>query len=139
MEFLVVLEVALGLAGVYFVYALLLKSPKRSSFPLPPGPKPLPIVGNLFDLPSGVEAEHWAKHAHLYGMFLWYLQSAPSLTVSRKLGPISSVSMFGQTIVIVNSLQTAFNLMEGKSSIYSSRPRSVFGVCIRFLRDDRGV
>ncbi|GKT42926.1 multifunctional cytochrome P450 monooxygenase af510 [Colletotrichum spaethianum] len=39
--------------------------------PLPPGPKGLPIVGNVNDLPKpGVlEAHHWVKHKELYGQF----------------------------------------------------------------------
>lgn len=37
--------------------------------PLPPGPKGLPLVGNLNDLPKpGVlEAHHWLEHKKLYG------------------------------------------------------------------------
>lgn len=39
--------------------------------PLPPGPKGLPLLGNLNDLPKpGVlEAHHWLKHKDLYGLF----------------------------------------------------------------------
>lgn len=39
------------------------------SHPLPPGPKPKPIIGNLGDLPpaGAREWEHWAKHKDLYG------------------------------------------------------------------------
>lgn len=41
--------------------------------PLPPGPKGLPLVGNLRDLPEpGVlEAEHWAKLAE-YGKLSYF-------------------------------------------------------------------
>jgi hypothetical protein len=37
--------------------------------PLPPGPKPLPIVGNVRDMPAPGSAEwlHWLKHKELYG------------------------------------------------------------------------
>lgn len=37
--------------------------------PLPPGPKGLPLLGNLKDLPPPgvVEAFHWLKHKALYG------------------------------------------------------------------------
>lgn len=39
------------------------------NLPLPPGPKGLPLAGNLNDLPKpGVlEAHHWLKHKDLYG------------------------------------------------------------------------
>ena len=45
------------------VVSLLLKSRK----PLPPGPRGLPIIGNLLDLPHDFEWIHWAKHHKLYG------------------------------------------------------------------------
>lgn len=42
-----------------------------SSLPLPPGPKPKPLIGNLGDLPppGAREWEHWAKHKELYGNY----------------------------------------------------------------------
>ncbi|KAI6083793.1 putative cytochrome P450 oxidoreductase OrdA-like protein [Hypoxylon rubiginosum] len=77
--------------------------------PLPPGPKGLPLIGNLNDLPGpGVfEAEHWLKHKELYG-------------------PISSITVMGQTMVIVNDARIALELLEKRSVIYSSRPRQIF-------------
>lgn len=41
---------------------------------LPPGPKGLPLIGNLSDMPPpGVlEAHHWLKHKELYGGFLFF-------------------------------------------------------------------
>ncbi|KAI1826768.1 cytochrome P450 [Xylaria intraflava] len=76
--------------------------------PLPPGPKGLPILGNLRDLPTGggMEAHHWLKHKQLYG-------------------PISSVTTMGQPIIIINDADTAFQLLEKRSVKYSSRPRQI--------------
>lgn len=56
----------------------LVQSRKGSSLPLPPGPKPKPIVGNLADLPpDGVpEWEHWLKHKDLYGRMSVLLSGA---------------------------------------------------------------
>ncbi|TFB06211.1 O-methylsterigmatocystin oxidoreductase [Trichoderma ghanense] len=43
---------------------------KKNAFPkLPPGPKPLPILGNILDLPPAgtPEFQHWLKFKDLYG------------------------------------------------------------------------
>ena len=41
-------------------------------------------------------------------------------------GPISSVTILGQTIIMVNDRQMSIDLMEKRSSINSSRPRMTF-------------
>lgn len=113
-------DVALGAFGVYLLSSYLSK-PK--SLPLPPGPKPKPIIGNLTDLPPPGELEwlHWTKHKDLYGAFLIQPSScSPNSDVS--IGPISSVSVFGQTIIVVNDLQTALELLDKRSSVFSDRP-----------------
>ncbi|KAK2000748.1 cytochrome P450 [Colletotrichum falcatum] len=75
--------------------------------PLPPGPKGLPLVGNLGDLPppGSFAPHHWAKHKDLYG-------------------PISCVRVLGDTItiIILNDAQAAFDLFEKQSLTFSGRP-----------------
>ena len=69
------LDVALIICGLYITVSLIgfkFGWRKRS---LPPGPRPLPIIGNLLDLPRGVEARHWAKHKKLYGMVMIWQQN----------------------------------------------------------------
>jgi hypothetical protein len=41
-------------------------------------------------------------------------------------GPISSVTVLGQTFIIINDPKIAFDLMRDRSNIYSSRPGQVF-------------
>jgi hypothetical protein len=47
---------AVAASTVAFV---LLQSQKRGQYPLPPGPKPKPFVGNIFDMPTG---KTWVKY-----------------------------------------------------------------------------
>ncbi|KAI0068104.1 cytochrome P450 oxidoreductase [Artomyces pyxidatus] len=76
---------------------------RRYSHPLPPGPRGIPFIGNILDLPKDYEWIHWAKHRGLYG-------------------PISSVSILGQPVIFLNSLDVCNDLLEKRSSIYSGRP-----------------
>ncbi|KAI1759439.1 putative cytochrome P450 oxidoreductase OrdA-like protein [Hypoxylon sp. FL1150] len=95
-----------GLA-IFYITRRILKIAGRP--PLLPGPKGLPVIGNLKDLPQpGVfEAEHWLRHKELYG-------------------PISSITVLGQTMVILNDARLALELMEKRSAIHSSRPQQKF-------------
>lgn len=51
--------------GIVFVLGRFVKS-RRSR--LPPGPKGLPIVGNIFDIPNGLEWHTYTKWGREYGM-----------------------------------------------------------------------
>ncbi|KAF1976591.1 cytochrome P450 [Bimuria novae-zelandiae CBS 107.79] len=101
---------ALGVFGLFIAYVVrtLLKG-QGDGRPLPPGPKGLPIVGNVSDMPKpGVlECHHWLEHKDKYG-------------------PISSVTVLGQTMVILNDTKVAFELLRDRSNIYSSRPHQNF-------------
>jgi hypothetical protein len=82
----------------------------KHALPLPPGPAGIPFLGNVNDMPKpGVpECHHWLQHKDLYG-------------------PISSVTVLGQTFVIINDPGIAFELLRDRSAIHSSRPNQVFG------------
>ena len=59
-----------GLGLIVYLYS----KTKHSSLPLPPGPKKLPFLGNLFDLPKSHE---WLKYAEWCKQFSAYLASHP--------------------------------------------------------------
>jgi hypothetical protein len=46
------LVILLSFGLIFYVYS---KTHKRSSLPLPPGPKKLPLLGNLLDFPTSHE------------------------------------------------------------------------------------
>ena len=50
-------------------------------------------------------------------------------------GPISSVEVFGSTLIIVNDRDVAFELMDRRSATYSDRPVLTFGgeMCVKLL------
>ncbi|KAJ2922909.1 hypothetical protein H1R20_g14169, partial [Candolleomyces eurysporus] len=92
-----------GLAILSVLYVAKRLLSHRRSHPLPPGPKRLPLLGNLLDMPTGQE---WFTFAD------W----------GKKWGDIVSVSIFGQEFIIINSTEVATDLLEKRSSIYSDRP-----------------
>ncbi|KAI0517762.1 cytochrome protein [Xylaria bambusicola] len=94
---------------------IFLDAVKQKPGPLPPGPKGWPILGNINDFPKAGEREyeHWLKHKDTYG-------------------PISSVTALGTTQVILHSAELAIQMLEKRSSIYSSRPKLVFAKLCRF-------
>ena len=49
-----------------------------------------------------------------------------TMLILRYEGPISSVHALGSTLIIINDAQTAFDLLEKHSLIYSDRPQTVF-------------
>ena len=61
------LDVCLGVVGVYLVKRLLEPKPKGV---LPPGPRKLPLLENTLDLPAKYEWLTFSKWGQLYGQSL---------------------------------------------------------------------
>ena len=76
---------------------------------LPPGPKPLPVFGNIFDFPpkGAPEAQHWVKHKNAYG-------------------PLTSVSTFGNTIIVSHDRDLTYALLEKRAGKTMLRPGMCF-------------
>lgn len=110
MAFLSFLQIALALCLLYVSKRLFLDR-KAASLPPPPGPKKLPVLGNITDLPvAGTpEYKHWLKHKDQYG-------------------PISSISALGLTMVIVHDKGMALDLLEKRGSTNSGRPPMKFAM-----------
>ncbi|TCD66583.1 hypothetical protein EIP91_001140 [Steccherinum ochraceum] len=92
------LDVFVTVIAVYIVY----RSYHSSSHgPLPPGPKGLPLIGNL-DLP---QTYFWTKYAE----------------IGQTYGDIWSTSALGRRFVILNSRRHLIDMLEKRHAIYDDR------------------
>ncbi|KAH9944416.1 CyP450 monooxygenase [Epithele typhae] len=92
--------------GSFLTIALTIAIYRRpQTLPLPPGPKPRPLVGNALDLPHTKQFlafDQWAKDY----------------------GDIVHISLLGQPVIVLNSAEAVTDLLERRSAIYSDRYHS---------------
>ncbi|KAI5923092.1 cytochrome P450 [Camillea tinctor] len=94
--------IILSLIGI-ILYNIYFQKKARPN--LPPGPKPVPLLGNIRDLPpkGSLEYQHWLKFKDIYG-------------------PISSIAVLGQSLIILHDRQAVSYLLEKSSAKTSGRP-----------------
>lgn len=80
------------------------KKKARRRLPLPPGPKPLPIIGNLHRMNTDFPWITYKEWSDIYG----------DIVYSR---------ILNQDVIILNSVEAARAILEKRSSNYSDRPR----------------
>ncbi|TFK95438.1 cytochrome P450 [Pterulicium gracile] len=93
----------LVLVAAAIAFFLLRSWSKNRNLVFPPGPKPVPMLGNIFDVRAKelwLVAREWAQ----------------------QFGDVTYLHIFGQGLVFLNTSKAAFDLMERKGSIYSDRP-----------------
>ncbi|VDB95386.1 unnamed protein product [Peniophora sp. CBMAI 1063] len=99
---------AVSLGGLALVYLALKPSSSPKGVPFPPGPRGLPIVGNLFDLP-------WKEG--------WMIPVAYR-DIGRQLkSDVLHFTLLGKHIIVLNSKEATHELLEVRSGKYSDRPR----------------
>jgi hypothetical protein len=80
---------------------------KHRRFPLPPGPRGLPIIGNVLEIPA---ERPWITYSQ------WSKQLASD---------VIHVSAFGKSIIVLNSAKAISDLLDHRWALYSDRPRMV--------------
>lgn len=98
---------------------------RRASRRLPPGPPREHFIGNLRQMPTEKAPLVFHEWARKYGNY-----AAPILISSFNdsclisiLGDILYLELPGQSIVVLDSLQAAEDLLDMRSAIYSDRPK----------------
>ncbi|KAJ8462758.1 hypothetical protein ONZ51_g10697 [Trametes cubensis] len=85
-----------------FIFYLRCEHGRKS---LPPGPRGVPFLGNVFDIPQD---QPWVVFSK----------------ISKQYGDVISVSILGQTTIILNSASAINDLFDRRSSVYSTRPEA---------------
>ncbi|KAG1736610.1 cytochrome P450 [Suillus paluster] len=93
----------------FILFALALLAYTRITnrpFKFPPGPKPLPLIGNILDL---TPTQLWLK----------------ALKWANTYGPITHLRIFNQSLIFLNTPQAVFDLLDKRGAIYSDKPHLV--------------
>ncbi|THH30755.1 hypothetical protein EUX98_g3424 [Antrodiella citrinella] len=90
-------------AGSIALVAWLLRPASHLKYP--PGPKGIPLIGNLLQLTPDV----WFKFTDWKEVY----------------GPIVYLNLAGQNVVVLNTLKVAADLLDRRAAIYSSRPKFI--------------
>nr|BAK09449.1 cytochrome P450 [Postia placenta] len=96
---LLILAVAFALGARWVI------SRPKSKAPYPPGPRGLPLIGNLLQLDS----ECW----HIFTEW------------KKTYGPIVYLNIGGQPVVVLNTHKVAGDLLDRRATNYSDRPRLI--------------
>ncbi|KAJ6510862.1 cytochrome P450 [Mycena sanguinolenta] len=80
---------------------------RKTATSLPPGPPPLPVIGNLFQLPRKNMARVYASWTKVYGDIIY-------------------MHVFGRQFILLNSTKAILELLDEQGASYSDRPRLPF-------------
>ncbi|KAF7420894.1 hypothetical protein PC9H_011412 [Pleurotus ostreatus] len=99
---------SIGLSSLAIAALLLLarrhSAKKRLTLPFPPGPKPLPVLGNVFDIPDKTPWKVYNDWFKVYGDMIY-------------------MNIMGQSILVLGSVERITDLLEKRSVKYADRPR----------------
>ena len=90
-----------------------------AGYPLPPGPSPVPIVGNVLGINP---TEPWTSYTRLGTLYGWSLFAFSSILLISSPGDLVYTRLLNQEVIVLNSEEVAKDLLERRSYNYSDRP-----------------
>ncbi|KAH9937810.1 cytochrome P450 [Epithele typhae] len=96
---------AISLVLAALVLVALRRKKRTSNLPLPPGPPPLPLIGNALDMPKVGKPVAFRD-------------------LCAKYGDIVHLEIFGKPMIVLGSHEAAMDLFEKRSANYSDRTKN---------------
>lgn len=121
-EFPALVVIATSMAVSLLILFRLLSFRKPSSIRLPPGPKSMPLIGSALQLPMQYQERTFWTWGQTYGAWIYHSE-IPVPAHETILGDVVHAKLFQTTVIVVNSLRAARDLMDKRSANYSDRPR----------------
>ena len=95
----------------------------RPRWNLPPGPRPLPLIGNVFQVSMGKEWLQYAQWGKEYGAH--HILQEDSDQADHIAGPIVYLNFLGERVFVLNSQQAATDILEKHMNTYAGRPQNM--------------
>jgi hypothetical protein len=104
------------------VFSAIYDYQRRRGLPYPPGPRPLPLIGNLLDIPKEFSWLTYSQLSNKHGTICFSAGEPLTEGITALAGDILSFRVFGRVIVVLNSVKGSKDLLERRADIYSDRP-----------------
>ncbi|PPQ82698.1 hypothetical protein CVT24_004307 [Panaeolus cyanescens] len=91
-------------AVLALVFFSIVQKRKSESRRIPPGPRGLPLFGNALQMPKETPWLTFAEWSKIYGDVFY-------------------INVFGTSVIILNSMKAAKELLDKRSAVYSDRPK----------------
>jgi len=78
---------------------------------MPPGPLGFPLLGNVLQVPTSLPWFQFTRWSRKYGKHLLLLVMSSCIFLRQGIGPIFSLNLAGQPVVVLNTFRVASDLL----------------------------